>query len=151
MSAPSRISPRPTTGTATFAVVGRAKTEPLARFVELVREALGRHADLEETDDGNVADLVINVVDESDPKPFRRRSRGTFVVGLYERDSHSLPEDYPMLVRALANIALATCPARARGSRRWSAATTATAPPRGRRRSPTRSSSGCSRSRAPAS
>ena len=110
MSAPSRISPRPTTGTATFAVVGRAKTEPLARFVELVREALGRHADLEETDDGNLADLVINVVDESDPKPFRRRSRGTFVVGLYERDSHSLPEDYPMLVRALANIALAYVP-----------------------------------------
>jgi ribulose-5-phosphate 4-epimerase/fuculose-1-phosphate aldolase len=110
MSSPSRISPRPTTGTATFAVVGRAKTEPLARFVELVREALGRHADLEETDDGNVADLVINVVDESDPKPFRRRSRGTFVVGLYERESHSLPEDYPMLVRALANIALAYVP-----------------------------------------
>jgi hypothetical protein len=110
MSAPSRISPRPTTGTATFAVVGRAKTEPLARFVELVRQALSRHADLEETDDGNVADLVINVVDEADPKPFRRRSRGTFVVGLYERDSHSLPEDYPMLVRALANIALAYVP-----------------------------------------
>src|SRR6476659_1937078 len=109
MSATSRISPRPTTGTATFAVVGRAKTEPLARFVETLREALGR-AELTESNDGNTADLVINVVDEADPKPFRRRSRGTFVVGLYERDSHSLPEDYPMLVRALANIALAYVP-----------------------------------------
>jgi hypothetical protein len=109
MSATSRISPRPTTGTATFAVVGRAKTEPLGRFAELVRNALGR-ADLVETDDGNAADLVINVVDEADPKPFRRRSRGTFVVGLYERGSHSLPEDYPMLVRALANIALCYVP-----------------------------------------
>src|SRR5438094_8186209 len=109
MSAPSRISPRPTTGNATFAVVGRAKTEPLDRFVGLLRDALGRQ-DLVETDDGNAADLVINVVDEADPKPFRRRSRGTFVVGLYERESHSLPEDYPMLVRALANIALCYVP-----------------------------------------
>ena len=109
MSATSRISPRPTTGTATFAVVGRAKTEPLARFVETLREALGR-AELTESDDGNTADLVINVVDEANPKPFRRRSRGTFVVGLYERESHSLPEDYPMLVRALANIALCYVP-----------------------------------------
>ena len=53
---------------------------------------------------------MINVVDEADPKPFRRRSRGTFVVGLYERESHSLPEDYPMLVRALANIVLCYVP-----------------------------------------
>src|SRR3954452_9878705 len=113
MSAPSRISPRPTTGTASFAVVGRAKTEPLARFVDLVRATLGRQQDLVETDDGNAADLVINVVDEADPKPFRRRSRGTFVVGLYERSSHSLPEDYPMLVRALANIALCYIPGEA--------------------------------------
>ena len=109
MSAPSRISPRPTTATATFAVVGRAKTEALGRFAGLLREALGR-AGLGEIDDGNAADLVINVVDADAPRPFRRRSRGTFVVGLYERDSHSLPEDYPMLVRALANIALCYVP-----------------------------------------
>ena len=63
-----------------------------------------------ETHDADEADLVINVVDEDDAKPFRRQSRGTFVVGLYERDSHSLPEDYPMLVRALANIALCYVP-----------------------------------------
>ena len=63
-----------------------------------------------ETPAADEADLVINVVDEDDAKPFRRKSRGTFVVGLYERNSHSLPEDYPMLVRALANIALCYVP-----------------------------------------
>jgi ribulose-5-phosphate 4-epimerase/fuculose-1-phosphate aldolase len=89
--------------------VGHAVTGSLERFVSLLRNALGR-AGLAEIADGNAADLVINVVDENDPKPFRRRSRGTFVVGLYERDSHSLPEDYPMLVRALANIALCYVP-----------------------------------------
>src|SRR5436190_1503970 len=117
MSAPSQISPRDsgsnggTTGptTATYAVVGRSATGSLDRFVSLLRNALGR-AGLSETGDPDSANLVINVVDEADPKPFRRRSRGTFVVGLYERESHSLPEDYPMLVRALANIALCYVP-----------------------------------------
>jgi hypothetical protein len=117
MSATSRISPRggdaesSTTSqtTASFAVVGRLAPGSLERFVSLLRNALGR-AGLSETDDANAADLVINVVDAQDPTPFRRRSRGTFVVGLYERGSHSLTEDYPMLVRALANIALCYVP-----------------------------------------
>jgi ribulose-5-phosphate 4-epimerase/fuculose-1-phosphate aldolase len=89
--------------------VGRSATGSLERFVSLLRNALGR-AGLSETNDANVADLVINVVEEDNAKPFRRKSRGTFVVGLYERESHSLPEDYPMLVRALANIALCYVP-----------------------------------------
>ena len=89
--------------------MGRLPTGSLERFVSLLRNALGR-AGLSETDDANEADLVINVVEEDNAKPFRRRSRGTFVVGLYERESHSLPEDYPMLVRALANIALCYVP-----------------------------------------
>jgi Class II Aldolase and Adducin N-terminal domain len=97
------------TATASFAVVGHAAAGTLGEFVGRLRSALGR-AGLAETEDGSAADLVINVVDEADPKPFRRRSRGTFVVGLYERESHSLPEDYPMLVRALANIALCYVP-----------------------------------------
>src|SRR5215471_3188181 len=117
MSAHSQISPRggdangstTSSTTATYAVVGRSATGSLERFVSLLRNALGR-AGLSENSDPDAADLVINVVDEADPKPFRRRSRGTFVVGLYERDSHSLPEDYPMLVRALANIALCYVP-----------------------------------------
>ena len=117
MSASSQISPRggdagrSTTGstTASFAVVGHSATGSLERFVSLLRNALGR-AGLSETSDANDADLVINVVDEDNAKPFRRKSRGTFVVGLYERESHSLPEDYPMLVRALANIALCYVP-----------------------------------------
>ncbi|HEY7604777.1 MAG TPA: class II aldolase/adducin family protein [Gaiellaceae bacterium] len=94
---------------ASFAVVGAAKSPDLARFIDLLRAALGR-AHVGETPAADEADLVINVVDEDDAKPFRRKSRGTFVVGLYERDSHSLPEDYPMLVRALANIALCYVP-----------------------------------------
>ena len=112
MSAPSHAT-TPSNGTgaaeASFAVVGTAKRPDLGRFVDLLRSALGR-AHVAETPAADEADLVINVVDEDDAKPFRRKSRGTFVVGLYERESHSLPEDYPMLVRALANIALCYVP-----------------------------------------
>ena len=112
MSASSHAT-TPSDGTgateASFAVVGSAKKPDLARFVDLLRSALGR-AHVGETSAADDADLVINVVDEDDAKPFRRKSRGTFVVGLYERESHSLPEDYPMLVRALANIALCYVP-----------------------------------------
>jgi len=112
MSAPSHAT-TPSNGTgateASFAVVGSAKKPDLGRFVDLLRSALGR-AHVAETPAADEADLVINVVDEDDAKPFRRKSRGTFVVGLYERESHSLPEDYPMLVRALANIALCYVP-----------------------------------------
>jgi ribulose-5-phosphate 4-epimerase/fuculose-1-phosphate aldolase len=113
MSTRSQISPgspgSTESATGSFAIVGRAPTESLGQFVERLRGALGQ-AGLAETPDANEADLVINVVDEADAKPFRRKSRGTFVVGVYERESHSLPEDYPMLVRALANIALCYLP-----------------------------------------
>ncbi|HZQ66113.1 MAG TPA: class II aldolase/adducin family protein [Gaiellaceae bacterium] len=95
--------------TASFAIVGRPSSPALVDFLPRLRTALGQ-AGLSEIGDANAADLVINVVDARKPKPFRRRSRGTFVVGLYDRDSHSLPEDYPMLVRALANIALCYVP-----------------------------------------
>ena len=59
------------------------------------------------------ADLVVNFIDPADPKPFRRRSRGTFVAAIHEQPS--VPQDilktnYPLLVRALANIVLCYVP-----------------------------------------
>ncbi len=61
------------------------------------------------------ADLVVNFIDPSDPKPFRRRSRGTFVAAIHEQPA--VPDDilktnYPLLVRALANIVLCYVPER---------------------------------------
>ena len=78
MSAPSQISDGRSaeTTTGTFAVVGRAPTPVLEEFVAGLRNALGR-AGLSETGDADAANLVLNVVDEADPKPFRRRSRSS--------------------------------------------------------------------------
>jgi ribulose-5-phosphate 4-epimerase/fuculose-1-phosphate aldolase len=52
-------------------------------------------------------ELVINVLDDTRPRPFRRNSQGTFVIGVIEVDNE--PEDllraaYPMLVRSISNM-----------------------------------------------
>src|SRR5258708_3659753 len=88
-----------------YAVVGTPSSEGLARFVELVETALERDGFTRAAEPGS-ASLVVNVVDLAKPRPFRRRSRGTFVVALFEREEHGLVADYPILVRALANIVL---------------------------------------------
>ena len=62
------------------------------------------------------ANFVLNAIDRDAPKPFRRKSRGTFVAAIHERDAmpaqieESLKLEYPMLVRALANIVLCYVP-----------------------------------------
>jgi hypothetical protein len=55
------------------------------------------------------AAIVLNLVDREEPRPFRRKARGTFVAALWslpEMPADPLVATYPMLVRALANISL---------------------------------------------
>jgi ribulose-5-phosphate 4-epimerase/fuculose-1-phosphate aldolase len=56
---------------------------------------------------------VVNVVEPEAPRPFRRRSRGTFVAALHERQGPAedvLQATYPLLVRTLANVGLCYVP-----------------------------------------
>jgi len=100
-----------TTAAAAYAVVGSDLSDSLGRFVDQLRVALERAGLTADPEEGAQASLVLNVVgDLAAARPFRRRSRGTFVAAVYERSSHSLEEDYPMLVRALANIAICHVP-----------------------------------------
>ncbi|HEY7536966.1 MAG TPA: class II aldolase/adducin family protein [Gaiellaceae bacterium] len=58
---------------------------------------------------GDEASLVLNLIDPERPRPFRRRSRGTYVAALYEASLASgdvLAATYPLLVRSLSNIVL---------------------------------------------
>src|SRR5262249_49519954 len=60
---------------------------------------------------GDEADFVLYLIDHDEPRPFRRRSRGTFAAALHERpETPGLPAEYPLLVRALANIVLCFVP-----------------------------------------
>ena len=94
-----------------YAIVGTAPPE-LARVVADLVGALVA-ARFVPAGDGRVADVVLNVVDPAAPRPFRRRSKATFVAALWSVPD--VPEDgllatYPMLVRALANISLCYVP-----------------------------------------
>ena len=87
-------------------------TPALGPFVEALEAALGAHG-FEAAAEATGADLVVNLVDPAAPRPFRRKSRGTFVAALTslpEEPADGLRETYPLLVRALANIVLCYLP-----------------------------------------
>jgi len=99
-----------------YAPYGSATTGSLERFAGLLGAALERAGFARAEDDPREASLVLNLFDLEEPKVFRRGSRGTYVVALFERPTHpepieeSLRADYPQLVRALANITLCYVP-----------------------------------------
>jgi len=94
-----------------YAIAGEPAVGALGPFVAELGAAL-EELGFERTDADEAA-LVVNVVDRARPRPFRRRSRGTFVAALHALDAsppEPLREGYPMLVRALANLSLAFVP-----------------------------------------
>lgn len=95
-----------------YSFAGNATDPDLHRFAEELGNALEREG-FEKSDNVHDADLVLNLIDADDPKPFRRRSRGTFAAAIHIRNE--VPEDilrlnYPLLVRALANQVLVYTP-----------------------------------------
>jgi ribulose-5-phosphate 4-epimerase/fuculose-1-phosphate aldolase len=92
-----------------YAFTGRPTSPAFEAFGEELGHALDERGFARTAGDPGEADLVLNFIDPDDPKPFRRRSRGTFVAAIHEQPA--VPEDvlktnYPLLVRALANIVL---------------------------------------------
>jgi len=95
----------------TFALVGDSNELPLG-LVDKLSDALVA-AGFVPADGDPTASIVVNVVEAAAPRPFRRRSKGTFVAALWsapELAADGLRETYPMLVRALANISLCYVP-----------------------------------------
>jgi ribulose-5-phosphate 4-epimerase/fuculose-1-phosphate aldolase len=95
-----------------FALTGDAASPSFAEFLDELAAALER-AGFDRAGHDPTADLVVNAIDPEDPKPFRRRSRGTFVAAIHERETMPtdvLKANYPLLVRALANIVLSYVP-----------------------------------------
>ena len=68
------------------------------------------------TDDAETASVIFNFVNPGKPKPFRRRQRSTYVIAVHHLDTPPadvLRHEYPMLVRALANLTLLVVPGHA--------------------------------------
>jgi len=99
-----------------YTVIGTPSSPTHQAFAEELARSLER-AGFERAPDGRSdVDLVINVADYETARPFRRKSKGTYVAALHELDEapasleDGLAASYPMLVRALANIVLALTP-----------------------------------------
>jgi len=95
-----------------YLVAGEARSPAFAEFVAALRHSL-EQAGFTPLTAGEAPELVLNVVDLERPKPYRRRSRGTFVAALHALDAppaDPLREGYPILVRALANVSLTFVP-----------------------------------------
>lgn len=98
--------PASTLGPGRIRLWGEARTPLLQWFAEGVeRELIARgHLHSSEGEDPN---LVINLTDPRQPRPYRRKSQGTFVVGVIEvgeRPEDLLKAAYPLLVRSLSNL-----------------------------------------------
>src|SRR3954454_3960460 len=97
---------------ATYAIAGEPRP-PLGTFGELLAAELERRGFQPETQEAHEADLVLNLVDTERTRPFRQRARGTSVPAVHARETTpdaALRADYPMLVRALANVVLCYVP-----------------------------------------
>jgi hypothetical protein len=87
----------------------------LSAFGEELGSALRQAGFVAAAEPGD-ADFVINLLDPANPKPFRRKARGTFVAGIFPQQDppsdvlEGLRQSYPMLVRGLSNIALCYVP-----------------------------------------
>ena len=95
----------------TYRVAGAAPPQSIVALVAALERALQEGGFVPATDGS--PDLVLNVLEEGAPRPFRRGSRGMFVAAL--QLGERAPDDplragYPILVRALANIAMTYVP-----------------------------------------
>jgi ribulose-5-phosphate 4-epimerase/fuculose-1-phosphate aldolase len=95
-----------------FAITGETDSASFQAFTEALGDSLAARGFMRAGADP-AADLVINAIGKDGPRPFRRRARGTFVAAIHELDE--VPDDvlktnYPLLVRALANIVLVYVP-----------------------------------------
>jgi hypothetical protein len=92
----------------TFGIVGLVSAPRFEPFVKLLTAALEArdHVQVESPDDANI---VFNVFSADAPRPFRRRSRSVFVVGI--TDLPVVPDmvdrSYPTLIRSLSNLIIA--------------------------------------------
>ncbi len=96
-----------------FYVFGSPVSERQAWFLNGMLEEMKRRGHLLEPVASDATRLVFNVFDHENPAYFRRNAQGTYVVAIVEAQEE--PEDviraaYPLLVKALSNLALYLVP-----------------------------------------
>jgi ribulose-5-phosphate 4-epimerase/fuculose-1-phosphate aldolase len=98
---------------APFAVVGEPTSDAQRACLEALRRALIDAGHPEHEAPGASTRVVLLAVDHEHPRPFRRRSASTFVVGVVRAPVQTVDvgrSGYPFLVRALANLCIYLVP-----------------------------------------
>ncbi len=94
-----------------FAIWGSVPAE-LEGFAEGLAAALAERG-YERLAEPGEARLVLNFIDHADPRPYRRENKWTFVASFWPEAAIPepfLPYGYPMLLRALSNLAVCVVP-----------------------------------------
>jgi ribulose-5-phosphate 4-epimerase/fuculose-1-phosphate aldolase len=92
-----------------FALYGDSSTPRLRWFTEGLRRLMIERGYHQVPEPGPEVQVVLNRIDPERPRPYRRKSAPTFVVALADVDeppADVLRAGYPLLVRALANLAV---------------------------------------------
>lgn len=91
-----------------FAMFGDCERTPaLKRFADGIQNEMEKHGYNRVSPNSPGLQLVLNFVDPHQPRPFRRKGNGTFVVTITESDqpaSSILHAGYPILIRSLGNL-----------------------------------------------
>jgi len=97
----------------TFAFWGPGADPRLEAFRDRLRAEWERRGyALVEGEDPDAA-VIFNFIDPGKPKPYRRRRRATYVIGIHalsERPDHVIKHEYPIMVRALSNLGMLVVP-----------------------------------------
>jgi len=97
----------------TFAFWGPGDDPALRPFREQLRREWERRGYRQIDGDAPDAAVIFNFIDPMKPKPFRRRQRATYVIAVHtlpSRPDHVIRNEYPVMVRALANLGLLVVP-----------------------------------------
>lgn len=94
-----------------FAFSQSAETRWMDDLQQQLTDVMQSHGH-ERVSDYGQAGLIFHVIDPARPRPFRRQSQATFVVGLIEMETPGdwLASLYPLLVRSLSNLVVAGSP-----------------------------------------
>lgn len=112
MEAPATLPAPPERTALTFALSGTPLSERLEWLSRGLARVMERHGHAREEPRAGVG-LVFHFTDPARPRPFRRRSKATFVVAVAEwpdDPAEPLRAHYPVLVRSLANLLMCLLP-----------------------------------------